>query len=121
MSPSPRIQKNDISNIYFLTITVIEWINIFTKPRYFEVLRDSLQYCIEHKGLMLYEYVFMTNHIHLIVGVRDDGMVTEQLSTTIGSGQSHGTSKGSHGTSIGSHITSNLIFLKYVKINTSLF
>ena len=34
MSPSPRITQKDNSNIYFLTLTVIEWINIFTKKEY---------------------------------------------------------------------------------------
>jgi putative transposase len=72
MSPSPRIPKGDTEGVYFVTFTVVEWINIFTKPIYFQILADSLQYCIEHKGLLLYEYVFMTNHIHLIVGA-DEG------------------------------------------------
>ncbi len=68
MSPSPRITKKDIGSFYFLTLTVIEWINIFTKEKYFKALQKSLQYCIDNKGLVLYEYVFMTNHIHLIIG-----------------------------------------------------
>ena len=70
MSPSPRIIKKDIGGIYFLTLTVIEWINIFTKKEYYELLADSLRYCIQHKGLILYEYVFMTNHIHLIISAK---------------------------------------------------
>jgi REP element-mobilizing transposase RayT len=76
MSPSVRIHKNDNRNIYFLTLTVVEWINIFTKRDYFEVLKDSLQYCIDNKGLILYEYVFMTNHIHLIASTtkENDGL-----------------------------------------------
>lgn len=60
------MQLKDIGSIYFLTLTVVEWIDIFTKNRYFECLKNSLQYCIDNKGLILYEYVFMTNHIHLI-------------------------------------------------------
>jgi REP element-mobilizing transposase RayT len=69
MSPMPRILRGDTENIYFLTPTVVEWIDVFTKWEYFEILADSLKYCIKNKGLVLYEYVFMTNHIHLIVGV----------------------------------------------------
>lgn len=78
MSPSPRITQKDNSNIYFLTLTIIEWINIFTKKEYYELLADSLKYCIQHKGLILYEYVFMTNHIHLIAGSSEmsDGLDT---------------------------------------------
>lgn len=42
-----------------MTITVIEWINIFTKPEYFEILRNSFQHCVDTFGLQLYEYVFV--------------------------------------------------------------
>ena len=72
LQPQSRRQKGDKGGYYFLTITVVEWINIFTKPRYFELLRDSLQFCIDQKGLVLYEYVFMTNHIHLIARASED-------------------------------------------------
>lgn len=52
---------------YFATFTVIEWLNVFTKPQYISVLWDSLQYCRKEKGLHLYGFVFMTNHLHLII------------------------------------------------------
>lgn len=52
---------------YFATFTVIEWLNVFTKPQYISVLWDSLQYCRKEKGLKLYGFVFMTNHLHLII------------------------------------------------------
>jgi REP element-mobilizing transposase RayT len=77
MSPMPRIHRGDTENIYFLTPTAVEWIDVFTKREYFEILADSLKYCIKNKGLVLYEYVFMTNHIHLIVGM--DGSKTLQV------------------------------------------
>ena len=66
------MQRKDIDNTYFLTLTVIEWIDVFTKPQYFEVLKDSLIYCVKQKGLILYEYVFMTNHIHLIAKATEE-------------------------------------------------
>ncbi len=64
--PSPRISTSFPNDIYFLTCTVIEWIDIFTKPEYFRVLTDSLTFCQKQKGLIVYAYVFMTNHIHFI-------------------------------------------------------
>lgn len=65
--PSLRISKEFPNDTYFITPTVIEWIDIFTKPEYFQILSDSLIYCQEKRGLIIYAYVFMTNHIHLIV------------------------------------------------------
>ncbi|MEX1001741.1 MAG: transposase [Crocinitomicaceae bacterium] len=52
---------------YFLTLTVVGWADVFTRPVYKEALIDSLKYCIDHKGLNVYAYVVMTNHVHLLV------------------------------------------------------
>ena len=79
--PSPRIPKDDLDGVYFVTMTTIDWIDIFTNTDYFNLLKDTLQFSIDHKGLLLYEYVFMTNHIHLIVGKKQSG---KHLSEIIG-------------------------------------
>lgn len=52
--------------IYFLTLSVINWIDVFTRPIYRNIIIDSLKYCCQYKGLDLYAYVIMSNHIHLI-------------------------------------------------------
>jgi putative transposase len=52
---------------YFLTFTIVKWINVFIKPEYCHILWDSLQYCRKEKGMKLYAFVFMTNHIYLIM------------------------------------------------------
>ena len=58
---------------YFVTFTVVEWLNVFTKPEYLKILWDSLQYCRKEKGMNLYGFVFMTHHVHLIVSAgRED-------------------------------------------------
>jgi putative transposase len=54
---------------YFLTFTIVKWINVFTKPEYCHILWDSLQYCRKEKGMKLYAFVFMTNHIYLNWGI----------------------------------------------------
>lgn len=51
---------------YFLTFTVTRWIDIFTRRTYAEMIIESLQYCQQEKGLILYGGVIMSNHIHLI-------------------------------------------------------
>lgn len=57
--------------MHFVTITIIEWIDIFTKPEYFKIITDSLAYCRKQKGLKLFDFIIMTNHIHLIVKARE--------------------------------------------------
>jgi len=56
---------------YFITITVQNWIDLFTDEEYFNLLINSLKYYQEVKGLKLYGYVFMSNHIHLIAQSKD--------------------------------------------------
>ena len=52
---------------YFVTFTVVKWIDIFTRKEYKDILIDSLKYCMANKGLEVYAWVIMSNHIHLIV------------------------------------------------------
>ena len=52
---------------YFLTLTVVNWIDAFSRRRYRDIVVDSLKYCQKNKGLEVFAFVIMTNHIHLIV------------------------------------------------------
>ena len=60
----------DQHGCYFVTFTVVEWIDIFTRPIYRDILVASLNYCIKHKGLVVYGWVIMSNHIHLIISTK---------------------------------------------------
>ena len=57
---------------HFLTFTVIGWIDVFSRETYKEKLLESLQYCIEEKGLAVHAWVIMTNHVHLIVSTKNN-------------------------------------------------
>lgn len=57
---------------YFITSTVVKWIDVFTRNLYRDIIISSLNYCREQKGLKLYAYCIMTNHIHLIIGTREE-------------------------------------------------
>ena len=52
---------------YFLTLTVVGWIDVFTRKNHKDLIIQSLRYCIQNKGLNVYSYCLMTNHLHLIV------------------------------------------------------
>lgn len=64
--PVLKIHYYNNQLIHFVTLTIIEWIDIFTKEIYFEKLIESLKFCQQNKGLEIYAYVFMTNHIHIM-------------------------------------------------------
>lgn len=55
---------------HFVTFSVHSWIDVFTRNQYRNIFVDSLNYCIENKGLVVHAWVLMTNHAHLLVNVR---------------------------------------------------
>ncbi len=67
MASSLRI-RNDLNNgLYFVTCTVKNWYYIFDRCNRWNILLDSLKFCQQHKNLKIYAWVFMLNHIHLLV------------------------------------------------------
>lgn len=54
-------------NLHFLTFTVVGWIDVFSRKELRDIILDSFRYCQKEKGLIIYAYVIMTNHIHVIV------------------------------------------------------
>lgn len=65
---SRKYKFRDQSKIYFVTFTVIDWIDIFIRDEYRNIIIDSVRYCQINKGLEVYAYCFMTSHIHWIIG-----------------------------------------------------
>ena len=60
-----KYKIHDQKGLYFLRLTTVGWIDIFTRAIYRDIILDSLNYCIQEKGLVVYAYVIMSNHIHL--------------------------------------------------------
>ena len=75
---STGYQIDDQHGLYFLTFTVVDWVDIFSRKSYRDIVIDSFNYCVKEKGLNIFGYVIMTNHVHLIAQSK-----TGQLSDTI--------------------------------------
>ena len=71
------IQHRINGEVYFVTDTVVDWVDIFTRPIYKHIVIESLQYCQEHKGLIIYAWVLMSNHLHAIVGSEGEAKVSD--------------------------------------------
>ena len=52
---------------HFITFTVVDWIDVFTRQTYKDAVIESLDYCIQNKGMILFGYVIMSNHIHILI------------------------------------------------------
>ena len=63
-----------LSELYFVTTTIVDWVDIFTRSKYKHIVIDSLAYCQQRKGLHIYAWVLMSNHLHMIISV--DGQQT---------------------------------------------
>jgi len=59
------------NGVYYITITVVYWVDIFTRKDYRHIIVDSLKYCQKEKGLVLYAWVLMSNHLHIIAKAED--------------------------------------------------
>ena len=62
----------DQAKVRFVTMTVVDWIDVFSRKIYRDVVVDSLNYCINNKGMILYGFVIMSNHIHMIIQSKDE-------------------------------------------------
>ena len=72
MSYAYQIHKQDTA--YFMTLTTIEWIDVFIRNEYKQLICDSLNYCIDEKGLEVFCYVIMSSHIHLIARAENNNL-----------------------------------------------
>lgn len=54
-------------HINFITCTLVDWVDLFTRPVYAEIIIDSLKFCQKNKGLKVHAYVIMPSHLHLMV------------------------------------------------------
>lgn len=75
---STGYQIKDQEGLHFLTFQVVDWIDIFTRQEYRDIVIDSFKYSALNKGFQLYAYVVMSNHIHLVANSS-----TGELSNTI--------------------------------------
>jgi REP element-mobilizing transposase RayT len=56
----------DQNELYFITFATVNWIDVFIRREYKDILIDSFRFCQKEKGLELFSWVIMTNHIHVI-------------------------------------------------------
>lgn len=72
---SNKYKFRDPEAIYFVSYTVVNWIDVFTRNLYREIMLDSFRYCQKEKNLIIYSYVPMTNHVHMIISSEENSPV----------------------------------------------
>lgn len=54
-----------------MTFQVVGWADVFTRKVYRDFILENLTNSRKGKGLYLYGYVIMSNHLHLVVQQKD--------------------------------------------------
>ena len=60
--------------IHFITFAVVSWIDVFTRKDYRNILLESIRFCQRDKGLVVYSWCIMSNHVHLIVSAKNNNL-----------------------------------------------
>jgi len=71
---SRKYKFTDQDKLYFVSFAVINWIDLFIRKQYKDIVVRSLAYCQQEKQLELYGWCIMTSHIHLIIGTPGNPM-----------------------------------------------
>ena len=63
---SEKYKFRDPWGLYFVTMTTVGWVDVFTRPELKHVIIDSLRYCQREKGLVIHAWCLMPSHLHMI-------------------------------------------------------
>jgi len=63
---SRNYKYHNPEGVYFVSFTIVYWISVFIREQYFNVIIKHLKFAQKEKGLVLYAYCIMPNHVHLI-------------------------------------------------------
>ena len=62
---STKYKTTTTEDAYFITITTVGWIDLFTRLNQKYIITNALRHCKENKGLEIYAYCLMSSHLHL--------------------------------------------------------
>ena len=64
----------DQEAVHFITFATVQWIDVFTRSDYVNIVIDSIAYCQKEKGLLVHAYCIMPNHLHIIISVVNNNL-----------------------------------------------
>jgi REP element-mobilizing transposase RayT len=55
------------AGLHFVTCTIVDWVDLFTRTSYCDILIDNFRFYGEQCQLEVYGYVIMSNHLHALL------------------------------------------------------
>ena len=69
----------DADKAYFVTLTVAGWIDVFTRKNHKQLLVESLKYCQQNKGLIIFGWCLMPSHLHMVAKAEVNNTLSDIL------------------------------------------
>jgi REP element-mobilizing transposase RayT len=66
--------KNSVTNqhaCHYITFNTVDWVDVFIKPIYKRIIANTLNDLIATRGLTVFAWCLMTNHLHLLLQAKD--------------------------------------------------
>ena len=76
---SRKYKFHNPDGIYFVSFAVQGWVDALTRSEYKDIIIESLEYCQHNKGLELFAWCIMTNHVHLIIRAENGFLLQDIL------------------------------------------
>ena len=83
--------------IHFITFAVVEWVDVFTRKEYCDIVLESIRHCQNERGLLVHAWCIMSNHLHLVISAKNHNLsdilrdfkkfTSKQIITAIGANQ----------------------------------
>ena len=74
---STKYKATTTDEAYFITITTVGWIDVFTRLNQKNNIIQALNYCQQNKGLEIYAYCIMHSHIHILCKGTDGAILSD--------------------------------------------
>jgi REP element-mobilizing transposase RayT len=76
---SRKYKFHNPEGVYFVSFAVRGWVDVFTRNEYKNILIGSLEYCQKNKGLEIFAWCIMSNHVHLIIRAEGENLLPDIL------------------------------------------
>jgi len=68
----------DQNKAYFVTFTVTDWVDVFTRKNHKMTIVESLKFCQAKKNLVVYAWCLMPSHLHMVIS-SDKGSLSDLI------------------------------------------
>jgi hypothetical protein len=69
---STKYKFRDQDKLYFVSFSVVNWIDLFIRNEYKNIILESWKHCQKYKGLEIYGWCIMSSHIHMVIGTHGE-------------------------------------------------